>query len=173
MEVKHWMVWTGLVAEKRRYRHHRLYVGCIYHYLPYSKLTPLYNVVTCVLLHFKVLLTLVECVWFRCRCVFFSPNRPPWSLCQGCRGRFRAMPLNRHCEEHTWPQVESTLWPVSPRDFGTSYVVISNICFQKGKKNPSLFIWIPPTFLITNSRLRPCLVCYNALQILCLSFFNL
>ncbi len=90
-------------------------------------------------------------------------RRPPWSLCQGRCGRFRAMPLYRHCEEHTWPQVESTLWPVSPRDFDTSHAVMSDICFQRQKKKnnkkqiPSLFIEYPPPSLrlnlITNSSL--------------------
>lgn len=114
----------------------KLQVSCIYCHLPCSKLTPLCNVVPCVLLQ-----CLCVIYWNQCCCVFFSPHRSPWSLCQGCRGRFRAMPLNRHCEEHTWPQVESTLWPVSPRDFNyfNTHAVISDICFQK-EKNPFVYL---------------------------------
>ncbi len=82
------------------------------HNLRCRKLIPLCDVIVCVLwIVCHLLFTLAECVWW-CR-LFGSACRPPWSLCQSGCGRFRAMPLYRHCEEHTWPQVESTLWPVS------------------------------------------------------------
>ena len=38
------------------------------------------------------------------------------SLCQSGGGRFRTMPLYRHCEKYSWPKVESTLWSVSPSE---------------------------------------------------------
>lgn len=104
-----------------------------------------------------VLLSCWPFFWFSAGGVILSlsfPCRPPWSLRQGGCGWFRAMPLYRHCEEHTWPQVESTLWPVSPFSwiaecvYNTFHMVILDICFQRQNGLiPSWFIWKPPTDL--------------------------
>lgn len=40
-------------------------------------------------------------------------RRPARSICQGRGGRIRSMPLDRHRQEHTGPQMEPALWPVS------------------------------------------------------------
>lgn len=178
------LVWTSPKADCRQ---HSICVSCIYLHLLCSKLTVSCNVVICVLLNCVLCVVYSWSMWLRLSMVSLrfplslSAYRPPWSLRQGGCGRLRAMPLYRHCEEHTRPQVESTLRPVSPRAFlwCFSHGLFLHLFSERGKKIRfllGLFEYLPPTSrlnLITNSSLRQSLGCYNASEFLCLSLFNL
>lgn len=84
--------------------------------------------------------------------VLVSPRRPSRSLCQGCCGWFRTMPLYRHCEEHAWPQVEPTLWSVSLlKHFYITLTESFLTSVSEGFKCPPWFMWISLTYPQTQS----------------------